>query len=441
MKTKLVPQWDLIFKNEAQRISGLLGNTQALELIKKANSEYLHWEKFKYQKMPMGASPELMWALIKLTRQGNQEYIPINSENGIAMSFFSSKEQQKSLSYIDSYTSGAIISLEGVPNEIQKNKLVIDGLIEEAISSSQIEGANTTRKVAKSMIELKREPRNKDERMILNNYHAMIKIEEWKNRPLNDEFLLEIHSVLTQETMENKEDEGRFREDADEVVVVDRTTGEIVHTPPVNQHMKNQLKQLYKFVNEEDGSYIHPFIKGSIIHFSLGYIHPFVDGNGRIARALFYWYLIKKNYWMFKFLPISLQIKKKDWRPGYDRAYQYVESDPLDVTYFLNYKLKLACNAIADFIKYLEKKQKDANRLKQRLVASSEINQRQLDLIDLMQNNPVLEVDANFYKERNRIVYETARSDLNDLVAKKILISYKNARKYVYARGENFPSK
>jgi Fic family protein len=308
-----------------------------------------------------------------------------------------------------------------MPTQEQTDKLIISGLMEEAISSSQIEGANTTRKVAKAMIELKRQPKNKDERMILNNYKTMIQLEDWKSRSLNDQFLLELHTLLTSETMDHESDVGRFRRDEDEIVVSDKMTGEVVHIPPKAEASARQLKQLYKFAHD-DSSYIHPFVKASILHFAIGYIHPFVDGNGRSARAIFYWYLIRKNYWMFKFLPISLQIKKKEWRSGYDRAFQQVESDELDLTYFINYKIALACNAIDDLTKYLARKEREANQLKKHLIAEDEINNRQLELITLLQSTPNAEIDVEFYRSRNGVVYETAR-------------------KFVYSRGENFPSK
>jgi Fic family protein len=391
--------------------------------------------------MPTGVESKLAWAVLKIARMGNRDLLPIKTERDQPLSVFLTKSHLKDLSYIDSYCSGVIATGEALPSGVQKDKLVISGLMEEAISSSQIEGANTTRKVAKAMIELNRLPKNKDERMILNNYLAMVHLEDWKDRALDDSFLLELHKVLTSGTMDNPEDEGRFRGDEDEVVVSDKVTGKVVHTPPKTEEARKQLKQLYDFANSDgDDHYVHPFVKASILHFVLAYIHPFIDGNGRSARALFYWYLLKKNYWMFKFLPISLQIKKKDWRPGYDRAFQYVETDEGDVTYFLSYKLKLARNAIDDFIKYLHKKQREANQLKERLVTSEEINQRQLDLIDFLQRNPTAEIDLQNYKERNKVVYQTARTDLLSLAAKGILRQVKIGKKYVFTRGERFPS-
>jgi Fic family protein len=44
---------------------------------------------------------------------------------------------------------------------------------EEPFSSSLIEGAATTRQVAKQMIFERRRPKTIDERMVFNNYHAM----------------------------------------------------------------------------------------------------------------------------------------------------------------------------------------------------------------------------------------------------------------------------
>lgn len=434
------PNWSELFtKESASLIPKLLGMPELSKLISKANSEYLHWDKFRFQPLPKGVNSKEAWALLKITRLGNREMLPIIEAEKRFFSIFLTKNHMKDLSYIDSYSSGAIASSEALPTGPQRDRLVISGLIEEAISSSQIEGANTTRKVAKAMIELKRTPRNKDEQMILNNYLAMTRIEDWKDRKLDSQFLLELHKILTKDSMDEAGDEGRFRSDSDEVVVTDKVTGEVVHMPPKWVLAERQLQQLYDFANS-DANYIHPFVKASILHFCLAYIHPFVDGNGRSARALFYWFLIKEDYWMFKFLPISLQIKKRDWRPGYDRAFQYVETDEGDITYFLSYKLKLARNAIEDFIKYLERKQKDANKLKQQLVTTEKINQRQLDLIEFLQRNPSAVIDLETYRERNKIVYQTARTDILALTAKGILRQTRMGKKYIFTRGENFPA-
>lgn len=409
-------------------------------LLSKANREHLAWEKFRFQPMPQGLDPKLAWALLKFARQANLERLPLEFARGRSFSFSLTKPFLLGLRYVDTHGAGVVASHEAMPSGPQKDRMVINGLIEEAISSSQIEGANTTRKAAKAMIESQRAPKNRDERMVLNNFLAMERLEEWKDRPLDEAFLLELHRVLTQGTLEDPGQEGRFRHDADDIVVLDKMTGEAVHVPPKEEEMRRQLKQLCTFANANDDDEIHPFVKASVLHFSLAYIHPFADGNGRSARALFYWYLLRKNYWMFKFLPISLQIKKKGWRPGYDRAFQHVETDEGDLTYFLLYKLRLARNAIEDFIQYIQKKQKEASALKQRLIESETINPRQLELIHFMQKNPTVEMDLRTHQDRNRVVYETARTDLSDLVKKGILKQARAGKKFIFVRGERFPS-
>jgi len=100
--------------------------------------------------------------------------------------------------------------------------------------------------------------------------------------------------LISNQTLDDSNDEGRFRED-NEINVIDVIDGEIVHTPPDFNEIPLLMNELLNFFNTNEGQFIHPVIKGCIIHFMIGYIHPFVDGNGRTARALFYWYLLKMD--------------------------------------------------------------------------------------------------------------------------------------------------
>lgn len=46
------------------------------------------------------------------------------------------------------------------------------------------------------------------------------------------------------------------------------------------------------------------------LHFMLGYEHPFVDGNGRVARAMFDWAMLRNGYWLFEFISVSRIIRQ-----------------------------------------------------------------------------------------------------------------------------------
>jgi Fic family protein len=70
---------------------------------------------------------------------------------------------------IDRDASGHVSASEQITNPHTKERYVQSSLVEEAITSSQLEGASTTRKVAKEMIRSGREPLDRSERMILNN--------------------------------------------------------------------------------------------------------------------------------------------------------------------------------------------------------------------------------------------------------------------------------
>ena len=74
----------------------------------------------------------------------------------------------------------------------------------------------------------------------------------------------------------------------------------IYHIPPKENFLKEQMVDFIKYANDEgDEGFMHPILKAILIHFWIGYLHPFYDGNGRIARALFYWYLLKKAIGLF----------------------------------------------------------------------------------------------------------------------------------------------
>src|ERR1700743_1370107 len=151
--------------------------------------------------------------------------------------------------------------------------------MEEAIASSQLEGAATTREIAKEMLRTERKPRTVDERMILNNYLTIKKVLEIKDEPFSKELILQLHSLISSDTLKDKNNEGRFRTN-DNVNVVDDITGEVFYTPPGHEKIESLMDSLCQFANNDNGAtFMHPIVKGIILHFLIGYIHPFVDGN------------------------------------------------------------------------------------------------------------------------------------------------------------------
>ena len=159
--------------------------------------------------------------------------------------------------------------------------------MEEAIASSILEGAATTRKKAKEMLREGRKPKTRGERMIQNNYATMRKIKDHVSEELSVELLCELQESITAGTLEDASASGRLRRPDEDVMVVDVVDGTVLHNPPDAGLLKDRLKLMCDFANESKSTgFIHPVIKGIILHFWLAYEHPFVDGNGRTARAI-----------------------------------------------------------------------------------------------------------------------------------------------------------
>ena len=431
------PDWHQIFdqKNRFVELMAMSQTMQELrELISKGQARYYSWKKFRYQKMPKGIKSEEAWSLLMMQRVASGEMLPIRANNRQFFRLGLTKEHYRLLRTIDSRASGTLASPVEFPDGRERERLIISGLIEESIRSSQLEGASTLRDVAKEMIKSERSPKNESERMILNNYIAMKHIEQWPDRELSDEFLKEVHQIITKDLLPIDKS-GEYRKDSDKITVSDSVTGEIHHQPKKVTEMKEDMKHLFRFFNEDD-EYIHPIIKGIILHFWICYLHPFVDGNGRTARVLFYWYTIKKGYWPFKYIPLSNTIQKS--KTSYGQAYRDAEQiDELDLGYFVHYLLRVINLSIDGFESYLQRKQAKAQKMRSLWKRVGDFNTRQMSIIETLEKNGNMSIDILRHQKNFNLSYEAARRDFLLLVEKKILMREKRGKKFVYTLSGN----
>lgn len=398
----------------------------------KIESEYLHWDKVKY--LGFKKNDTNLWKEIKLIRKLISKKFVLNNKHTISLEYGVNDFLQQKLHYLD-FNFGAGLQKEQLLSDLDKHQYLSNALMEESIFSSMIEGATTTRVKAKDMLRKGKKPNNKSEQMILNNYKTIQYISENKNEEITIHKLFEIHKLVTENTLE-EENCGVFR-NTNDVLVMNQITGEIVHTPPSFKELEELMQSFCDFFNNNPKEeFIHPIVKASILHFLIGYIHPFVDGNGRTARALFYWYLLKNGYWLTEYLSISRVILKT--KTQYEKAYIYSEIDEMNVSYFIHYQVKVLTQAFEDLKDYLFKKKKEENKLNKYLKVSK-INERQAQILYW------IEEDANRYfsvKEIENVfsvTNQTARTDIEELVTqdylKKVSI---NKKSFNYWKGEKF---
>ena len=393
---------------------------------------YLYWDKFKWH-VPQSHDAQKAWLVTKWCRFTKRKHITLLDAKEEAFHYCKPDSLQAKFYKIAKLSGEAMTS----NSSIQQKYLMASLVMEEAISSAQLEGASTTRRVAKKMLVEERKPRSEDEQMILNNYLLMKEVKEFIDVPLSVDMMLHFHKIATHNTSENSVVPGEFRMD-DEIVISDGIDGEILHQPPPFLEIKKRLGKLCDFANtihsgEGGDAFIDPIVKAIILHFMIGYEHPFADGNGRTARAIFYWFMLRNGFEFFEYLSISKLLKEAPVQ--YGMAYLYTEIDESDLTYFLYYQADIILRSMDELFDYLDKKGREFDEILALLEASkySEVlNFIQKNIIKKAMKNPgrvftVKEI-ANAYD----VSENTARKYLKVLSNYKLLAPLANGRSIHY---------
>lgn len=400
------------------------------------SGQYFHWDQLRHRPPPNGLSHEEWWLATKQARLAIRKEIELMDTTGEPFSLALTEGLHRKLHLMDRYAGGAIQAgdpINVITSQENKDRYLIKSLLEEAIASSQLEGASTTTSEAKKMLRSGREPRDRSERMILNNYRAMSYVRENRARPLSEEFIVALQAILTEDTLDDPGASGRWRKAGEDIIVADNRDGTILYRPPPADLIPDRMKRLIDFANSEHKeSFIHPIVQAVILHFMLSFEHPFADGNGRTARALFYWFMSRTGYWLIEFLSISKIIKQSP--TNYARAFLYVETDENDLTYFLHQQFDVIIKSIASLHNYLAEQSRELQQTEQLLrgPVQKSLNHRQVALISHALKNPNALYDIRSHKESHGITYETARTDLLGLEDLGLLGKFKRGKAFAF---------
>lgn len=378
-------------------------------------------------------SAEDAWRFLKLMRGMGRQGTPVRDTHGHAFSYLLTEEVQRCLHVIDQQAGGPVnaAGLTGSPDA--KMRYLVSSLMEEAIASSRIEGASTTRRVAKEMLRTGRAPKDKSERMIVNNFRTVSALRELKDEPLTPALIVRIQEMLTQGTLADPEDVGHIRCDDD--VLVHDETGRVLHVPPPAKDLPDEIERLCEYANSDGDTFVHPVVKATILHFWLAYLHPFADGNGRTARALSYLFMLKKGYWLFEYLSVSRVILGS--RSAYDRAYLYAETDECDTTYFIDFHVHAIEKALVELTRYLDRKKAEEQQLQEALRDDPTLNYRQRALLGRALADAASVFTIESHRASHDVAYATARADLLDLVDRGYLEQHRQGKAFAFvpARG------
>ncbi|OPK08144.1 Fic family protein [Pseudomonas sp. VI4.1] len=434
LKGKSDPIFDLLARSpHKERLSDYL----ALLMPMDDQGRYLPFDELRYR-WPPGLDSKLCWALVKKARTAQySSLLPLGEPIQWGKCVLTPLAQ-KAMSIVDRQATTA--ALEYMTSQIGEHahfSYLLNDLIEdEAISSSQLEGAATTTRVAKDMLKRKRLPRTPDERMVIGNYKMMNFAWEQRYEPLSLELITAMHRVGVEGIDDAQYSPGDFR-DNDDVVVQDGE-GNTVHAPPPAAGLALRLQMLAKWINQshndpDHADYLHPLIKGIALHFALGYEHPFRDGNGRVARALFYWFMFKNDFSAFRYIAISILLRNAPVK--YGRSYLNTEADDLDLTYFIDFQCSVILRAVSSFTEAYRKSLAYADTFDRWLMASGffdQLTEKQRTVYQVAKSGMAKEFTAVNVKENLGCSYNTASATLNGLVALKVFEKRKMGREWVF---------
>ena len=404
---------------------------------------YLHWDTLRFRKPPPGLTHEEWWWAVRWSRRFASPQLPLKAANNEPLTYCEPPMIREALRYFDMHAGGHLGARSEAMSQGEGRAHLTRSLAEEPFASSFIEGAATTRQIAKKLILEGREPRTRDELMVLNNFRGLQFVKQNKDEPLTVDMICEIHRIITQGTLEEDGDAGRVRT-GDDIQVVDDTTGEVLHQPPPAAELERRLQGLVDFANDGGGKdqWLHPLLRAILLHFMLAYEHPFVDGNGRVARALFYWSALRSGYWLLEYVSISSVIAEAKIK--YGQAFLEVETDAMDTTYFAVHQIEVLRAALDRFSKYMERKSSEVRTLARALEARRgrhAFNHRQAWLLNEFARGRQVRMTIAEHEQKHGVSYLTARADLERLTERKLLRKTKRAQTSIYTPVPNLADK
>lgn len=168
-------------------------------------------------------------------------------------------------------------------------------ILQEAVSSSAIEGIHTTIETlleAQIKLDKEKDPASKEALRYRGALHKGFKLlKDYDSLPTR--IILNIHGQLMPSGGCFKKQENRIAKGS-----------KIIYTPPSPVQINNLMSNWEKYINSLDKK-IDPLIKIAISHYQFEAIHPFSDGNGRTGRIIVVLQMILYNLLDWPILYVS----------------------------------------------------------------------------------------------------------------------------------------
>jgi Fic family protein len=295
----------------------------------------------------------------------------------------------------------------------------------ELVRSSEIEGENLNLSEVRSSIARRLGINSAgivpSSRYVEGIVEMLIDATQNYNEPLSNERLFGWHNVLfpTGRSGLYEIEVGKYRTGDMQVISGAMGKERVHYQAPKPQRVAEEMNIFIKWFNEN--TEIDGVIKAAIAHLWFVSIHPFDDGNGRIARAITDMLLARSENCSRRFYSMSTEIKlmQKEYYEVLERT-QKGNGDITEwIVWFLNCFDKALTSTETILSSVLEK-----NKFWEQH-KGIDFNERQHKIINMLFDSFFGKLTSSKWAKINKCSNDTALNDINDLVAKGILVKNK----------------
>lgn len=195
--------------------------------------------------------------------------------------------------------------------------------------------------------------------------------------------------------------------------------------PPADR-IKLEMDAFLSWLNHDQQD--DPYIKAGIAHLWFLTLHPFEDGNGRIARTLGDMLLARADKQPQRFYSLSAKIQQK--RRAYYDILEFSQKNSLDITEWLKWFLQTLGEAIQQAHFTCDQVLRRARAWQK--WQQENLNERQRKMLALLLDDFEGNLTNQKWAKITKVSRDTALRDLNDLVAKQILVRADKGGRSVY---------
>ena len=301
-----------------------------------------------------------------------------------------------------------------------KSPVVLDAMTSDIIKSSEIEGialnADDVRSSVAWQLGIDRVGVPSSDRYIEGVVEVMFDAVHHYDVPLTQERLFGWHSALFPNPGRLAHiTVGDWRQGSMQVVSGQYGKEKVHYEAPAGKDVPQMMSELLQWINTSETDSV---LKAAIAHLWFVSIHPFSDGNGRLARTITDMFLAKSDATPYRFYSMSTQIALA--RKEYYDILEQTQKGSLDITAWLLWFLGRMETAINVAMQTIERTLSKATFWENnRHVA---MNERQTKMINMLWDGFEGKLTSSKWAKINKCSSDTALRDLQDLVAKGILV-------------------